>query len=146
MVVSLQGGETTMSDIPEGYFLNGVELLNFRREPIVYYPNSYGQLIPKKKKKNKSLGPNKRVTLLARDGNSCHYCDEVMGLPKDNGKHYPQEITIDHIVPRSIGGSNMLSNLVLACYRCNHSYGSLFMKCDCEFCQEARRRFRGHSL
>lgn len=128
-----------MSDIPEGYYLNGVELLNFRREPIILYPNSYGQLIVrKKKKKNKSVGPNKRVALLARDGNSCHYCDDVMGLPKENGRHYPEEITVDHVVPKSLGGSNFLSNLVLACYKCNHDFGSLYVKCECAFCIIAR--------
>jgi hypothetical protein len=135
-----------MSDIPEGYFLNGVELLNFRREPILLYPNQYGQLIvKKKKKKSKSMG-QKRIALLARDGNLCHYCDQSMGLPLESGKHYPMEMTVEHIVPRSNGGSNFMSNLVLACYKCNNDYGSLFIKCDCEFCKEARRIYHGHSV
>lgn len=132
-----------MSDIPDGYFINGVELLNFRREPVVIFPGEAPR--QKRKKSNKSMGP-KRFVLLARDGNLCHYCDESMGLPKENGKHYPKEITVDHVVPKSQGGSNFLSNLVLACYECNHEYGSQFTKCYCDFCQEARRIYHGHSL
>ena len=32
--------------------------------------------------------------------------------------------TLDHIKPRSKGGSNLRSNLVPACVKCNHSKGS----------------------
>ena len=32
--------------------------------------------------------------------------------------------TIDHLKPRCKGGSNLRSNLVPACYECNHSKGS----------------------
>ncbi len=42
----------------------------------------------------------------------CEYC------------HSPEKIsatrfTIDHIIPKSLGGSNNLDNLALACRRCN---------------------------
>ena len=33
--------------------------------------------------------------------------------------------TLDHIKPRSKGGSNLRSNLIPACAECNHSKGSL---------------------
>lgn len=34
-------------------------------------------------------------------------------------------LTLDHVVPRSIGGSNRVHNLVLCCARCNQSKGDL---------------------
>lgn len=34
-------------------------------------------------------------------------------------------MTIDHIVPLTLGGTNHLSNLVLACYACNQHKGEL---------------------
>lgn len=37
------------------------------------------------------------------------------------------ERTIEHLLPKSLGGSNALSNLRLACFTCNNSRGnSLF--------------------
>jgi 5-methylcytosine-specific restriction endonuclease McrA len=34
------------------------------------------------------------------------------------GPTYP---TIEHIIPVALGGTNITSNLTLACYKCNHS-------------------------
>lgn len=47
-----------------------------------------------------------RTMILARDGRICAYC----------GEHGD---TIDHIVPRSKGGTNKWDNLITACRRCN---------------------------
>lgn len=43
------------------------------------------------------------------DGYACHYCGTTEAL------------TIDHIVPRSLGGTNTLSNYLTACHSCNAS-------------------------
>lgn len=45
-----------------------------------------------------------------RDGYVCHYCGD------ENGPH-----EVDHLIPRSKGGTNALSNLVVACRSCNRS-------------------------
>jgi len=45
-------------------------------------------------------------------GGLCCYCRERRAT------------TLDHIKPRSRGGSNLRSNLVPACVECNHSKGS----------------------
>lgn len=50
--------------------------------------------------------------LVRRDGNFCHWCkapfsDELVP-------------TLDHIVPRRFGGTEALTNLVLACEPCNN--------------------------
>ncbi|WP_204153736.1 HNH endonuclease [Leptolyngbya sp. CCY15150] len=34
-----------------------------------------------------------------------------------------KQLTLDHLKPKSRGGSNSLENLRLACSRCNHSRG-----------------------
>ncbi len=55
-----------------------------------------------------------RRNLYARDGNHCQYC----------GKTFPtRELTIDHVVPRVLGGNHSWTNLVCACVRCNARKG-----------------------
>ena len=51
-----------------------------------------------------------REYLLEKFGRKCIYCG-AEGVP----------LNIDHIVPKSAGGSNRVSNLVLACVDCNPS-------------------------
>lgn len=58
--------------------------------------------------------------LLRRRGNLCHYCRR----PTRKGRWYNNTATLDHVVPRSVGGSSDGSNLVLACWRCNQWRGS----------------------
>ncbi len=52
--------------------------------------------------------------LIARDGDVCHYCG--YGFDDTN---FVYQVTVDHIVPISEGGSDDLTNLVLACRQCN---------------------------
>jgi 5-methylcytosine-specific restriction endonuclease McrA len=51
-----------------------------------------------------------RFVILCRDQFRCVYCGRTS-----------QEATleVDHIIPRSKGGSNLPTNLVTACYECN---------------------------
>ncbi|HKS16092.1 MAG TPA: HNH endonuclease [Planctomycetota bacterium] len=51
-----------------------------------------------------------RRNLFKRDRNRCQYCGARPGTP---------ELTIDHIVPRSRGGTSTWTNCVLACVPCN---------------------------
>lgn len=55
-------------------------------------------------------------TLLARDGNRCFYCHQ--GFEEDN-------YTIEHLLSRAHGGSNHISNLVLAHEECNKRVGHM---------------------
>jgi len=58
-----------------------------------------------------------RARLLAgREMIRCCFCDKVMNT---------NEITLEHIVPLSRGGTWLRSNLTLACKRCNNTRGSL---------------------
>lgn len=57
---------------------------------------------------------NKRIraklTLLARFGRRCFYCERKVNL---------RTATRDHVVPRSKGGGDEDENIVLCCGRCN---------------------------
>jgi 5-methylcytosine-specific restriction endonuclease McrA len=56
--------------------------------------------------------------LISRNGMFCHWCGyEVVRTLKV----IPNQATLDHVTPRSEGGANSLSNLVLACYACNQN-------------------------
>jgi 5-methylcytosine-specific restriction endonuclease McrA len=50
--------------------------------------------------------------ILRRDNYTCQYC----------GKRTPY-LTIDHVLPRRLGGSHTWTNLVAACPTCNHRKG-----------------------
>ncbi len=55
-----------------------------------------------------------RRNIFARDGNRCQYC----------GKRYPtSELSLDHIIPRSMGGKSAWQNIVCACTKCNVKKG-----------------------
>ena len=55
-----------------------------------------------------------RRNLFARDRNQCQYC----------GHSYPtSELSLDHVVPRTLGGGDSWENLVAACVRCNARKG-----------------------
>jgi len=55
-----------------------------------------------------------RRNLFARDQNHCQYC----------GRRFsPSDLSIDHVVPRSQGGTTCWENVVCACLRCNVKKG-----------------------
>lgn len=51
-----------------------------------------------------------RRNVFARDANRCQYC----------GSQFPMsELSLDHVVPRSRGGTTTWENIVCACVKCN---------------------------
>jgi len=55
-----------------------------------------------------------RRNIYARDKNSCQYC----------GKKYPtSELSLDHVIPKSLGGTSIWTNIVCACTKCNAHKG-----------------------
>lgn len=54
-----------------------------------------------------------RKNIIRRDSNRCQYC----------GKN-SQPMTVDHIIPKSLGGGDSWENLICACLRCNAKKGS----------------------
>lgn len=57
----------------------------------------------------------RRLALYLRDGFACVYCGTFLHMAQ------PSDITLDHLKPRSEGGSNESRNLVTACRSCNSS-------------------------
>jgi 5-methylcytosine-specific restriction endonuclease McrA len=54
-----------------------------------------------------------RERILRRDGYICQYCAQ-------------EADTVDHVIPRRVGGLDSDDNLVAACKRCNYSKGGRF--------------------
>jgi 5-methylcytosine-specific restriction endonuclease McrA len=55
-----------------------------------------------------------RINIFRRDGDCCQYCGER--LPRS-------ELTIDHVIPRSLGGKSTWENVVCCCIDCNRRKG-----------------------
>ena len=55
-----------------------------------------------------------RKNLFARDDQTCQYC----------GRHAPlSQLSMDHVIPRSHGGSTSWENIVCCCLKCNGRKG-----------------------
>jgi len=59
--------------------------------------------------------PATRAAVMLRDAYVCQYCGATPGR---------QNLTVDHVVPRSRGGSHDWDNLATACTRCNQRKGA----------------------
>lgn len=55
----------------------------------------------------------RKIMVWQRDKWRCRYCGEKL-----LGK---AQATVDHVIPRSKGGSNRMANLVTACVPCNQA-------------------------
>ncbi|MEN6357915.1 MAG: HNH endonuclease [Armatimonadota bacterium] len=53
-----------------------------------------------------------RRSILARDHYTCQYCG-----------HKGSDLTVDHVIPRRLGGQNTWDNLVACCKKCNTKKG-----------------------
>lgn len=82
-----------------------------------------------------------RHRLLARDGNICHYCDCEMVSPPAGGKAPDRAMTLEHIVPQSYGGTDDITNLVLACAECNNARGNDLDFCWCDHCKRVMQKW-----
>ena len=60
--------------------------------------------------------PATRTAIMLRDAYTCQYCGSTPGR---------NLLTVDHVHPRSRGGSHDWVNLVTACKRCNQKKGSM---------------------
>jgi hypothetical protein len=58
---------------------------------------------------SKWIRPEKRLAIYARDGFACCYCGSE------------DQLSLDHLQPRELGGSHDETNLICACVSCNSS-------------------------
>lgn len=63
----------------------------------------------------KGIPAGLRKLVYERDGWWCRYCGTITG--RDHGALLR---TIDHVIPRVLGGLSTLENCVVACFGCNH--------------------------
>jgi 5-methylcytosine-specific restriction endonuclease McrA len=54
--------------------------------------------------------------LIVRDNDICVFCNKKLRL---------FEMTLEHIVPKSLGGYNYANNLTISCRKCNNSRGTI---------------------
>lgn len=64
--------------------------------------------------------PYTQAMLVSRDGDDCYLCGRVMDFSKGT-KGSPWTVSIDHVLPLSLGGVDGLENVRLAHVRCNIS-------------------------
>ena len=60
----------------------------------------------------------------------CHYCK--CELDEHN-------VTIDHIVPKALGGRDERFNKILSCRMCNEKKADSWPNCSCARCRKSRR-------
>ena len=53
-----------------------------------------------------------RQNIFKRDGSRCGYC------------HSREDLTIDHVIPKAMGGKDTWENLITACQKCNAKKGN----------------------
>ena len=72
-----------------------------------------------------SLPTERKWRVWERDGFICRYCGKrVIPNVKFGGPvKMGDRATVDHVIPKSLGGRNCMDNLVTCCYECNHILG-----------------------
>ena len=103
LVLILKGkAEAVESD---GFFLRAVSA-TYRLPTVI-------RLFRYVKRPQKLTAAFSKKNVLRRDAHTCQYCG-VKG----------KDLTMDHVVPRSLGGASSWDNVVAACRRCNLKKGS----------------------
>jgi 5-methylcytosine-specific restriction endonuclease McrA len=69
-----------------------------------------------------------RVNIYTRDGFACQYCGDRMDT---------EDLTFDHVLPRSAGGRTTWENILACCVPCNHAKANRTP-------EQARMRLRRH--
>jgi 5-methylcytosine-specific restriction endonuclease McrA len=65
-----------------------------------------------RKYKRQDFGTSLRRLIYKRDSYVCTYCRKPI--------YSKRELSLDHIVPKSKGGSDLYNNLVTSCVKCNN--------------------------
>lgn len=83
----------------------------------------------------KIMTESKRLKVFNKNNGRCSYCNKKLhskcniilssdGLYRKDCKYNTQCFEVEHIVPKSKGGSSKLSNLLPSCAQCNREKGS----------------------
>lgn len=108
-VISYKGNATVVETYPESFKLVNPEL-DIKKPSIIriykYVDTHYNKV------------PLNRTNIYKRDNYECVYC----------GCGDVKQLTLDHVIPQSKGGSNSWDNLVTACKKCNSEKADLTTK------------------
>ena len=74
--------------------------------------------MPNNNNGSKWIRPDKRLAIYLRDGFTCAYCGSSGVLDR-------VPLTLDHLQPRELGGTNEATNLICACRDCNSNRRSV---------------------
>lgn len=76
-------------------------------------------------------------------GRPCHYCGRIMIESKERMSMEERSIsaTVDHVIPRDMGGNNNPYNLVISCARCNNLRATVPYEVFMEFARVVIREF-----
>jgi len=97
------------------FFLGKVEVVEYSRDRTIQgvdrqHPMPSVVRLVRAFKRERIRIKFSRLNIYARDGFACQYCRG----------HFPtEELTFDHVVPRSRGGKTTWENIVTCCIACN---------------------------
>lgn len=70
-------------------------------------------------------GPEIKLKLKNKLGEYCCWCGAMLDFSEEAKISRPSNMaTIEHVLPRSLGGKDSMDNFMLACYKCNHARGN----------------------
>lgn len=104
------------TDAITAFFLGKVEVIEYSRDKTIRgvsreYPMPSVVRILRRFKRDKIAIKFSRVNIYTRDHFTCQYCD---------ARFETEDLTFDHVVPRSHGGKTEWANIVTCCVDCNN--------------------------
>jgi 5-methylcytosine-specific restriction endonuclease McrA len=98
-------------------FLGKVEVIEYSRDRTIKgvdreYPMPAVVRVLRRFRRDRVVIKFSRINIYTRDRFTCQYCGE---------RFLAEDLTFDHVVPRSAGGRTSWDNIVTACVPCNSS-------------------------
>lgn len=102
------------------YFKNKVDVISIWPDMEIHYGGGHIDFPATIRlkyfvRKNYSQLTFSRKAVFKRDRFSCQYCGKFL----KSG-----QVTVDHVIPKSLGGASSFNNCVTSCYACNNKKGS----------------------
>jgi len=96
-------------------FLGKIEVVEYSRDRTIKgvgreYPMPAVVRVLRRFRRDRMVIRFSRVNIFARDRFTCQYC---------GARFLSEDLTFDHVVPRSAGGRTVWDNIVTACVPCN---------------------------
>lgn len=88
---------------------------------------------------NKLVGNNYRDIYFSHNPNGPYKC-AICGKLLNRGSSSDNKVTIDHIVPQSLGGTNNICNLQVLCQSCNSQKKAKVNVSTVKYCGQAVER------